>query len=223
MPKQAALILPGPDWIQLTNINRKMEKHKDMLLLTKTTIAGQTLDGVEKVVVVGHGLKAPSVMQGITPVELADLISKTNFKKGKLRLDTCYSAYDGIVAAAPLVAAELKKKNLKEIVVSGTVGPSITGWDSKRGVVKDDSFAEDVLMVIQGTLEIVHDAKLTEAKESADKWKENASSVEIAALATEVAAKTKPFFNDFLKVLNSPVFSGIMKKKNYKAYFDTAD
>ena len=88
MPKQAALILPGPDWIQLTNIHRKLEKHKDMLLLTTTTIAGEMLDGVEKIVVVGHGGKAPDVMVGITPEALVALISRTNFKKGKLRLDT---------------------------------------------------------------------------------------------------------------------------------------
>lgn len=221
MPKQAALILPGPDWIQLTNIHRKLEKHKDMVLLTTTTIAGEMLDGVEKIVVVGHGGKAPDVMVGITPEALVALISRTNFKKGKLRLDTCYSGYDTVVAAAPLVAQELKKKNLKEIIVSGTTGPSITGWDAKRGVVKDSAL--HTAGVIQSTLEIVHNAKLAEAKTSAKKWRENLSSADIGKLAAEVGAKTKPFFDEFLAVLSHPNHAAILEDKvtsKYKEYFD---
>jgi hypothetical protein len=122
-----------------------------------------------------------------------------------------------------VIAKGLKDKGIKGIEVSGTVGPSITGWDAKRAVVLDDEDALSVLKTIEATLAIVHAGRLTEAIASAEKWKESLSSAEIAKLASEVAAKTKPIFEDFLKVLSNGRFSGILNTKNYKEYFATAD
>jgi hypothetical protein len=218
MGNVAALYFAGADVTALAGLHRKMEKYPKMIILTKTTLVGQTLDGIDKLLVICHGSKVSPYLIGITPDDLAELISKTNFKQGKLRLESCYAASDLTNGAAPLVVAALKKKNLANILVTGVTGVNIIAWDAKRGVLDEECLP--AWNTLNHVLSILHEAEWKAAKDLATKWKENLDSQAIALLASKVATKIQPCFDDLRKVLTHDSVSMLLKgKENYRKLF----
>lgn len=203
-----AILLGGWDWVQLANISRKADKHKDLTVTTLKNLSVELkkLQNNDKIHVVGHGgINTFASNSGITPEELADAIHKDlpAGTKVKIRLDTCFSGVEvGGTSTAKIISEKLKKSGRKagDIEVSGTTGPSITGVDNKRIVV--DPQIVDWAFAIQQILEILHETSIDDAKKLVQNVDEDTSSKDIIKEANKVRQNVKGFFDDFGEVLS---------------------
>ena len=209
------LILPQPDWIQLSNVSVKFTKHGvNAEAYTLTTCAGKLASKVvDKIHIIGHGNAQGPVHCSIT--QIADALKASRMPDGtKLRLDTCSSA--GTIASwkswfgaatpnfAQALIAKLKSipYNYKTLTVEGTVGSSITGFITGREVVDPQQqqaagAAQEVLMILFWN-ELGAAENLVQTR-----WNENLSSADIRTLATDVRRQTDDFFTYFRKYLNN--------------------
>ena len=209
------LVLPNPDWIQLTNVYLKFDKHLFTEAYTLTTLPGKlaSLTQNSKIHVIGHGncygpqhSTVPGVAQALKDSGMPD-------NGTTIRLDTCSSAGvvpKGLQNFAQNLSTTLKASpfSFKNVKVEGTVGASITGFKEGREVVDPATmpYARDA----QGVMSVLFYDEISQAASLIAKgWRENLSSSDIRMLAFQVHLKTSEFFKCFRKYLiNFPKVKG---------------
>jgi len=224
--KHVILILPGPDWIQLSNVARKVAIHPtDYVFTTQTIIRSleKELDTL-KIHVVGHG-DASSVGE-MTPQDLADVIASSKYRGAglKVRIDSCQSAADLGMAklnvAQQVCVSLTNDHNMKGVVVEGTVDSSITGFagSGTRQVHGADSNIE---LAVEAVVITCNKREILEAKQIAAGWNEAMKPGQIKALSIQVRAKTEKFFSDLFECLTDfqkATGFELLLDKTYKKY-----
>jgi hypothetical protein len=221
MPTHVVLILPSPDWIQLTNVQRKIDKYKTKHLYTMTTIVGK-LKGIKDVVlhVVGHGNMLGPCHTTID--NLAETIFKSDLEDGsKIKLETCESASLLVTSSfCEILLKYLKDKKYggyTNLTIVGSVGCSITGFKSGHQYVLAGK--EGIVGFYQSLLEKIHSTDLTKAKNAMSGWNDNLDEITIEKMAFDVDKNTTSFFNGlelYIKTINTSSFQIISDINAYK-------
>lgn len=202
------LVLPDPDWIQLSNVYMKFHRHMFTEAYTLTTISGKLdrMPANSKIHIIGHGDEKGPVIGGkslsVNVVGDALRASKMPDNPTSIRLDTCSSAAKASGGNfSQLLLQDLQKGTPKytKIRVEGTIGASITGFKEGREVIDPNSIdmAEDA----QEVMEILYMDEIQEATRLAGTWSETLFSGDIRMLAFNVHLKTDEFFKSFRKYL----------------------
>lgn len=209
--RHVVLLLPKPDWIQLSNVHRKMENHPTAEIYTISTLKGKLSSppAVHKIHCVGHG--SPTSAQHISTPDLAKAIKESGLPDGEteIRLDTCSSAFDfgksGMQNFAQQLLATLKAKpyEYKKLKTSGTTGSSVTGFIAGREVVLPNRLSQDMAGQAQNVISVLYYEELNRAKLLAAGFSESMSHSEIKSLAAQVSAATEGFFLFFKKYLKN--------------------
>jgi hypothetical protein len=228
--KHVILILPNPDWIQLSNVARKVAIHPTDYVFTTKTIAGALKKETDtcKIHVVGHG--DVEDVGGMSPEDLAKIIASSDCGSAglKIRIDTCNSAADlgqaklNVAQKVCLCLANMYK--MKGVTVEGTVDSSITGFAGTRSrqVHGKDS---DIESAVETVVVMCNKKEIAEAKTIAAGWDEAMNPGQIKGLATQVRAKTDKFFSDLFECLtafqNATGFELLLNKthQKYKAAY----
>ena len=127
-PVKCLIVLPGPDYTQMSNIDRYVTERQYTEVYTLQTVVGKLSANTMKIVVIGHG--GSGMIVGSTLGGLAAAITLSGAMDEsrvvlKLGIDTCYAGHGGDQSVLNRLKAMLP--NSRPVQLSGGEGPTITG------------------------------------------------------------------------------------------------